>query len=74
VVDALLSFAAALPGGRALVVTHGGGMRAVRRAAGCRIEGWERIGNCDLDEIAVREGRLRWLDSTRGGLHQQVQR
>jgi len=56
-----------------LVVTHGGVMRTARRLADCSLADWLRIGNCELDVIEVREGRMRWLDSTRGGLHQQVQ-
>ena len=56
-----------------LVVSHGGVMRAARRLADCSLADWQRIGNCEMDVIEVREGRMRWLDSTRGGLHQQVQ-
>jgi broad specificity phosphatase PhoE len=72
VVEALLAIAA---GGssRALVVTHGGPMGAVWLACGGTRATWRQAGNCDLDEIAVRDGRMRWIDSTRGGLHQQVQ-
>jgi broad specificity phosphatase PhoE len=71
---ALAAIAAAHPGETVLVVTHGGPIRMTRRRAGMGGEELPRIGNCDVDEIAVRDGRTRWLDSTRGGLHQQVQR
>jgi probable phosphoglycerate mutase len=71
--QALLAIAGAHPGRRVLVVTHGGPMRFVRQATGCPLPEWHHVGNCELDEIGVREGRMRWLDSSRGGLHQQVQ-
>ena len=70
---ALLELAAAHDGETVLVVTHGGPIREVRRAAGLTAEGWRHVGNCEVDELEVREGQIRWLDSTRGGLHQQVQ-
>lgn len=57
---------------RALVITHGGPLRFVHAAAGSG-EGWVNAGNCDVDVYAVEAGRIRWLDSTRGGLHKQVQ-
>jgi broad specificity phosphatase PhoE len=57
-----------------LVVTHGGCLRALWTASGGARSDWVDAGNGDLDEIAVEGGRIRWLDSTRGGLHQQVQR
>ncbi len=70
---ALAAIAAAHEGDTVLVVTHGGPIREVRRAAGVTAEGWHHVGNCEVDELEVREGQIRWLDSTRGGLHQQVQ-
>ena len=70
---ALVELAAAHDGETVLVVTHGGPIREVRRAAGLTAEGWHHVGNCEVDELEVREGQIRWLDSTRGGLHQQVQ-
>jgi probable phosphoglycerate mutase len=73
VVEALVAISAAWPNGRALVVTHGGPMRAAWLAAGGSLAAWNRSGNCDLDEIAVEDGRMRWIHSTRGGLHEQVQ-
>ncbi len=68
VVEALL----AIEDGRALVVTHGGPLRFTWATAGGG-EGWVNAGNCDVDAYAVEAGGIRWLDSTRGGLHQQVQ-
>ena len=70
---ALVAIAAAHSDQTVLVVTHGGPIREMRRAAGVHSEGWHHVGNCEVDEVAVREGQIRWLDSTRGGLHQQVQ-
>jgi len=70
---ALVELALAHEGQTVLVVTHGGPIREVRRAAGLTAEGWHHVGNCEVDELEVREGQIRWLDSTRGGLHQQVQ-
>lgn len=70
---ALVAIAAEHSGGRVLVISHGGPLRSVRRAAGCPLVDWPRIANCDLDEIAVEEGRMRWRDSLRGGLHQPEQ-
>jgi broad specificity phosphatase PhoE len=68
VMEALLS----IGGDRALVITHGGPLRFVHAAAGSS-ERWVNAGNCDVDVYAVEAGGIRWLDSTRGGLHQQVQ-
>ena len=70
---ALVEIAAAHEGETVLVVTHGGPIREVRRAAGLTSEGWHHVGNCEVDEVAVRGGQIRWLDSSCGGLHQQVQ-
>ncbi len=72
--EALLEIAAAHPGATVLVVTHGG---PIRDDAPCgpavTAEGWHHVANCEVDAIAVREGRMRWIHSTRGGLHEQVQ-
>ncbi len=73
VVEALRAIARAHAGGRVLVVTHGGPISSAWLAAGGEREAWLQAGNCDVDEIAVEDGRMRWIDSTRGGLHQQVQ-
>jgi broad specificity phosphatase PhoE len=70
---ALLAIAAAHPGETVLAVTHGGPVRMMRQLTGVRGEEWQRVANCDADELAVLDGRIRWLDSTRGGLHQQIQ-
>jgi broad specificity phosphatase PhoE len=69
VLEALL----AIEDERALVVTHGGALRAVWSAGGAA-QSWVNARNCDVDSYAVDAGRIRWLDSTRGGLHEQVQR
>jgi probable phosphoglycerate mutase len=74
VLQALDEIAAAHESGRVLVITHGGPMRAVWLAGGGELSSWRRTSNCDLDEIAVEDGQIRWIDSNRvGGLHQQVQ-
>ena len=75
VVAALHEIAGAHPGERVVVVTHGGPIGAVWLASGGERADWVRSANCDLDEIAVESGRIRWIHSVRGGgLHQQVQR
>ena len=74
VIEALHAIAGAHPGGRVLVVTHGGPMCAVWLAGGGELADWPRTSNCDVDEIAVEDGEIRRIDSVRGGgLHQQVQ-
>jgi broad specificity phosphatase PhoE len=73
ILSAVRSIAAAHDGETVLAVTHGGPIREVRRASGVRGEQWHLVGNCEVDELAVRGDQIRWLDSTRGGLHQQVQ-
>ena len=74
VVAAVLSIAAAELDGRLLVVTHGGPLRALWTAAGGEPSGWVNAGNCDTHAVAVERGQIRWIHSSRGGLHQQVQR
>jgi 2,3-bisphosphoglycerate-dependent phosphoglycerate mutase len=71
--EALLAIAAAHPGGEVLVVTHGGPVRSVWLDTGGALREWRRAANCELVETAVEDGRMRWIHSTRGGLHQQVQ-
>ena len=73
VVTALLGIAAQHPGERILVVSHGGPLRAVAAACGLEPGSHPNARNGDVAEIAVREGLMRWLDSTRGGLHEQIQ-
>ena len=73
VVEALHRIAAAHAGERVLVVTHGGPMSSTWLACEGERAAWVRAGNCDVDEIAVLDGRMRWIHSTRGGLHQQIQ-
>jgi probable phosphoglycerate mutase len=74
VVEALRDIAARYPGGRVLVITHGGAMRSVWLAANGASAEWQSSANCDVDEIAIEDGEIRWIDSFRiGGLHQQVQ-
>lgn len=70
---AVLSIAAADANGRLLVVTHGGPLRALWTAAGGERSGWVNARNCDVDEVDVERGQMRWIHSSRGGLHQQVQ-
>ena len=72
--EAVLAIAAAHPDGRVLVVSHGGPIRMLRRSAGYPPGAPALVGNCEVGEIAVRREQIRWLDSSRGGLHQQVQR
>ena len=74
VVAALHEIAGAHPGECVVVVTHGGPIGAVWLASGGERADWVHSANCDLDEIAVESGRVRWIHSVRGGgLHQQVQ-
>jgi broad specificity phosphatase PhoE len=70
---AVLSIAATDTDSRLLVVTHGGPLRALWTAAGGQRPAWVNAGNCDLDEVVVERGQMRWIHSSRGGLHQQVQ-
>ncbi|HWE80121.1 MAG TPA: histidine phosphatase family protein [Gaiellaceae bacterium] len=73
VVEALMAISAARPDGKALVVTHGGPIRAAWLETGGSLAAWNGSGNCDVDEIRVEDGRMRWIHSSRGGLHEQVQ-
>jgi broad specificity phosphatase PhoE len=56
-----------------LAVSHGGPLRAASTACRAGLDGWIHAGNCDYDTYVVGPGQMRRLDSTRGGLHQQVQ-
>jgi probable phosphoglycerate mutase len=73
VIAALLEIGGRPSDAPVLVVTHGGPVRAALTA--CRVDVRDRpiVGNGDIEEIAIRDGRMRWIHSTRGGLHQQVQ-
>jgi probable phosphoglycerate mutase len=74
VLEALRAIAAEHPAGRVLVVTHGGAMRSIWLACGGELDAWRRSDNCDVDEVVIEDGEIRWIDSPRvGGLHQQVQ-
>jgi probable phosphoglycerate mutase len=74
VLEALRAIASSHPAGRVVVVTHGGPLCSVWLAAGGELANWERCANADMDEFAVENGEVRWIDSVRvGGLHQQVQ-
>jgi broad specificity phosphatase PhoE len=73
VVAAVLSIAAAHADGRLLVITHGGPLRALWTAARGERSAWVNPGNCDVDAVAVERDQMRWIHSSRGGLHQQVQ-
>jgi probable phosphoglycerate mutase len=73
ILAALIEIDAAHDGETVLVVTHGGPVREMRRAGGATGDDWHYVPNCTVDEFAVRDGGIRWLHSSRGGLHQQVQ-
>jgi len=73
VVEALNAIAAAHPAEIVLVVTHGGPITSMWLACGGELAQWQHRGNCDVDQIVIRDGRMQWIHSTRGGLHQQVQ-
>ena len=73
VVAALADIAAREGERSVLVVTHGGPMRAVAAACGIARGNWVHAGNCDFDVVVVEAGQMRRLDSSRGGLHEQVQ-
>jgi broad specificity phosphatase PhoE len=73
VAAALFDLAARYPGRRVLVVTHGGPVRATLAACGVDPRTAPGARNGDVEEIAVRDGRMLRIHSTRGGLHQQIQ-
>ncbi len=73
VVDALADIARRHPGESVLAVSHGGPLRAASTACRLGHDEWISAGNCDYDVLVVEAGQMRRLDSTRGGLHQQVQ-
>jgi broad specificity phosphatase PhoE len=60
VLGALQRIAAAHPGGRVLVVTHGGPVRAL--LVECGLDGRGPIGNCSLYEVRLRDGRFVGID------------
>jgi broad specificity phosphatase PhoE len=60
VFDALQRIADSHPGGRVLVVSHGGPLRAVLRH--CGVDGVERIANCHIVRVEAGNGALRNID------------
>jgi alpha-ribazole phosphatase/probable phosphoglycerate mutase len=60
VVAALLRIAESHPGGRVLVVSHGGPLRAA--LARCGVDAPRAIANGQVARIAVRDGLLRQVD------------
>ncbi|MBA2742165.1 MAG: histidine phosphatase family protein [Actinobacteria bacterium] len=56
VVSTLLQIAGAHPGGRVLVVTHGGPLRAM--LAHCALDGAGPIANCHVLRLAFRDGEF----------------
>jgi broad specificity phosphatase PhoE len=56
VLDALRRIAHEHPGGRVLVVTHGGPVRALLVESG--LDGRGPIGNCSLYEVRLQDGRF----------------
>jgi broad specificity phosphatase PhoE len=73
VVAALLDLGGQYRGRRVLVVTHGGPIRAMRAACGDDSAAQPAAGNGEVEEIVVRDGYMRRIHSTCGGLHEQVQ-
>jgi probable phosphoglycerate mutase len=59
VVSSLLEIAESHPGRRVLVVTHGGPVRATLAACGLDVRTAPGVQNGDVQEIAVRDGRMR---------------
>jgi probable phosphoglycerate mutase len=59
VVAALLDLADRHAGQRVLVVTHGGPLRATLAACGGDMRTVPAVGNGEIEEIAVRDGRMR---------------
>lgn len=60
VLEALRRIAETHPGGRVLVVAHGGPLRAVRRHCESEVAG--AIANCGVFRVAVEDGVLREVD------------
>lgn len=60
VVAALRTIAERHPGGRVLVVSHGGPLRAVLRHCSAADDG--PIANCHVACLEIEDGDLRWLD------------
>lgn len=60
VLGALHRIAAAHPGGRVLVVTHGGPVRSL--LVECGLDGDGPIANCSLHEVRLRDGRFVGID------------
>jgi broad specificity phosphatase PhoE len=63
---ALPAIAATWPGGRLLLVTHAGVLCAAWLASGRQLADWDGVQNGDLHEVAVEDGRLRWVGVVRG--------
>jgi broad specificity phosphatase PhoE len=72
VVEVATEIAERNPDAGVLLVTHGGPLRALSTEA-ADADTWVSAGNCDYDTYVVEAGRMRRLDSSRGGLHQQIQ-
>ena len=60
VLAALRRIAAQHPGGRVLVVTHGGPVRALHIE--CGLDGRDPIGNCAVFEVRLQDGRFVGID------------
>jgi broad specificity phosphatase PhoE len=60
VLAALQRIAGEHPGGRVLVVTHGGPVRSL--LVECGLDGRGPIGNCSLYEVRLRDGRFVGID------------
>jgi broad specificity phosphatase PhoE len=60
VLGALQRIAAEQPGGRVLVVTHGGPVRAL--LVECGLDSRGPIGNCSLYEVRLQDGRFVGID------------
>jgi broad specificity phosphatase PhoE len=66
VVAALLELADRHAGQRVLVVTHGGPLRATLAACGGDMRTVPAVGNGEIEEIAVRDGRMRLSEGFEG--------
>jgi probable phosphoglycerate mutase len=71
VVSALGEIAERLAGHCVLVVTHGGAIRAALAACGVDMRSVPAVRNGEVEQIAVRDGRMRWMD-IRGNPHQKA--